>query len=155
MNFHLPMDAKEIANVLPHRAPFLLLDRVTDISSDGSIRGEKDVKSEEPWFQGHFPGNPIFPGVLILETMAQLAGVLAAVSNDPAPLGNGRTLLLSVDNAKFRRVVVPGETLSIHAKILQRRERAMRVRAEARVGENVVAEAELLLMRDASEAGGG
>lgn len=120
---------------LPHQPPFRLVDEVTSMTEE-RIEGYRDVRVEEPWFAGHFPGNPILPGVIILESLAQVAGVLAQ---------NPRLQLLAIDKAKLRRPVRPGERLLLTATVLQRRESALRVRAEATVDGARVAEAELLL----------
>jgi 3-hydroxymyristoyl/3-hydroxydecanoyl-(acyl carrier protein) dehydratase len=121
---------------LPHAAPFRLVDAITRFEAGVCIEGYRDVRADEPWFAGHFPGNPVLPGVLVLESLAQLGGLLA---QEP---GIG---LLAVDKAKLRRRVVPGERLSMKAELLQRFGRAVKVRASASVGEARVAEAELLL----------
>ncbi len=143
----LPLDARAIAGILPHRAPFLFLDSVDSVIPGEEITGRKVVGEGEPWATGHFPGRPVFPGVLILEAFAQLSGVLFSLqrASDPAEV---RPLLLAIDKAKFRRVVVPGDTLLLRVRVLQRREQAHRVRAEARVGDELAAEAELLLSQN-------
>ena len=125
-----------VLDQLPHRAPFRLVDEVTSLVAGERIEGYHDVRADEPWFAGHFPGNPVLPGVLILESLAQLGGLLGS-SKD--------TQLLAIDKAKLRRPVVPGERLSLSAVVLQRHGAAIRVRAEASVGDVRVAEAELLL----------
>ena len=102
------MDVQEITALLPHRYPMLMVDRIVDMTED-SIVGVKNVTSNEPHFTGHFPGFPVMPGVLIIEAMAQVAGILVATV---APHTRGRIMFLaSVEEAKFRRPVVPGDTL--------------------------------------------
>jgi 3-hydroxyacyl-[acyl-carrier-protein] dehydratase len=110
------MDAMQIMEALPHRYPFLLLDRVTSYIAGQSITAAKNVSNNEPFFQGHFPGKPVMPGVLVIEAMAQAGGVLSHVTMidvDPKPL----FYLVGVDNARFRRVVVPGDQLIIHVEV--------------------------------------
>lgn len=140
----LPLDTRAIEAILPHRAPFLLLDTVESVIAGESITGTKIVRADEPWAAGHFPGNPVFPGVLIVEVFAQLAGVLLSLSYANAN-AQGAPLLLAVDKAKFRRVVVPGDVLELRVSVLQHRDRTYRVRAEGRVAGALAAEAELLL----------
>lgn len=129
------MSAELLAR-LPHRAPFLLVDAVTSFVFGERIEGYRDVRADEPWFGGHFPGNPILPGVLVLESLAQIGGLLAHESS---------MQLLAIDKAKLRRPVVPGERLELTAVLLQRYGTALKVRGEATVGGERVAEAELLL----------
>ena len=143
-SLQLPLDVRAIAAILPHRAPFLLLDTVESVIAGESITGTKRVMADEPWAAGHFPGNPVFPGVLIVEVFAQLAGVLLSLSYADANAA-GAPLLLAVDKAKFRRVVVPGDLLELRVSVLQHRDRTYRVRAEGRVADAPAAEAELLL----------
>ena len=125
-----PLDA------LPHAPPFRLVDAVTAFERGVRIEGYRDVRPDEPWFAGHFPGNPVLPGVIILESLAQVGGMLA---EEPG------TRLLAIDKAKLRRAVVPGDRLELQAELLQRYGKAIKVRAEARVGGERVADAELLL----------
>jgi 3-hydroxyacyl-[acyl-carrier-protein] dehydratase len=131
----------EILAALPHRYPFLLVDRIVDINGDESGVGIKNVTINEPHFVGHFPGNPVMPGVLVIEGMAQTAGTLCIRS-----LGGGKPGLvyfLTIDKAKFRRPVVPGDTLEYHMWRLSRRRNMWWYRGEAKVKGELVAEAEL------------
>ena len=133
----------EIMKLLPHRYPMLLLDRVLEISEDGKrVVGLKNVSANEQFFQGHFPGAPVMPGVLIVEAMAQCAAVLFLREIED----RDRKLFLfgGVDKARFRRPVVPGDQLILECEVLQRRASTVKVKGTARVNDAVVAEAELL-----------
>jgi beta-hydroxyacyl-ACP dehydratase FabZ len=132
---------KEIRELLPHRYPMLLVDRVLEISED-HIVGEKFVTSNEPFFQGHFPDHPIMPGVLIIEAMAQLAGLLV-LYNEPTSRTKG-LVLAGVNRARFRRPVLPGSVLGLHVTRLRRRRDIFVVAGIARVEGDTVAEAELI-----------
>ncbi len=138
------LEAADIATVLkmlPHRYPFLLVDRVIDIRGDEHGIGIKNVTINEPHFQGHFPGNPVFPGVLMIEGMAQTAGVLciaAIASTQPKAV-----FFLTIDKAKFRKPVVPGDTIEYHMNKIARRKSMWWYRGEAKVAGQIVAEAEL------------
>lgn len=137
------MEAAEIAQVLemlPHRYPFLMVDRVIDMRGDDFGIGIKNVTINEPQFQGHFPGNPVFPGVLMIEGMAQTAGVLC-ISATHVP-SNG-VFFLTIDKCKFRRPVRPGDTLEYHMTKLARRKMMWWYRGLAKVKGQVVCEAEL------------
>jgi beta-hydroxyacyl-ACP dehydratase FabZ len=137
------LNINEIMKLLPHRYPMLLLDRVLEIAEDGKrIVGLKNVSANEQYFQGHFPGAPVMPGVLIVEAMAQCAAVLFLREIED----RDRKLFLfgGVDKARFRRPVLPGDQLILECEVLQRRASTVKVRGVARVGDTVVAEAELL-----------
>jgi beta-hydroxyacyl-ACP dehydratase FabZ len=132
----------EILKILPHRYPFLLVDRILEVEKGKRIVGIKNVTFNEEFFQGHFPGNPVMPGVLIVEAMAQVAaiGLLGVVPDHEKKL----LYLSAVDRCKFRRPVVPGDQLRIEAEIVNLKTRACKCRAVATVAGQVCAEAELL-----------
>ena len=132
----------EIFALLPHRYPFLLVDRVTAFVPGESITAIKNVTINEPFFQGHFPGAPVMPGMLILEALAQAGGVLVSKSLE-GPLGDRIFMFTGVEKAKFRRPVVPGDQLTLRCFDLKRRMTLCRMRAEASVDGVLVAEAEL------------
>jgi 3-hydroxyacyl-[acyl-carrier-protein] dehydratase len=134
---------REILAGLPHRYPFLLVDRIIEIRGDEHGIGIKNVTANEPHFLGHFPNNPIMPGVLVLEGMAQTAGMLCIRA---MPMGQREPALvyfLTIDKAKFRKPVVPGDVLEYHMHRINRRKNMWWFRGEAKVGNDVVAEAEL------------
>jgi len=137
------MDIKWIQNFLPHRYPFLLVDRVIEIDPGKKAVGIKNVTMNEEFFQGHFPGNPIMPGVLIIEAMAQLAGVLAF--NSGANKGTS-VYFLSIEKAKFRRPVVPGDQIKLEITVSQHRGNVWKFSGSAVVEEKVAAEAEFTAM---------
>lgn len=138
-------DIMRIMKLLPHRYPFLLLDRMRDMDGDNSAVGLKNVTINEPFFQGHFPSFPVMPGVLIIEGLAQTAGALCVHS-----LGETYTpqlvYFMGIDRAKFRKPVVPGDQLEYHVRKVRSRGRAWRFYGEAKVGGQVVAEAEVSAM---------
>ncbi|MGV3574040.1 MAG: 3-hydroxyacyl-ACP dehydratase FabZ [Devosia sp.] len=137
------MDISELLSVLPHRFPMLMLDKIIEIDRDDSAIGVKCITINEPWAQGHFPGQPIFPGVLIIEAIAQTAGAIAMRGQ-----GEDATsmLLLCVDQAKFRSPALPGDVLHFHLKKEQRRRQVGRYQGIAKVGDRVVAEAIITAM---------
>jgi beta-hydroxyacyl-[acyl carrier protein] dehydratase FabZ len=134
------LDINVIQKILPHRYPFLLVDRIIE-SSDKMIVGIKNVTINEPFFQGHFPGHPIMPGVLILEAMAQVGGVFALnLPENTAKLA----YFLSINEAKFRKPVVPGDQLRIEVVPLKTKLSVMKIKATAKVDGEVVTEAEMM-----------
>ena len=137
-------DIMRLLRLLPHRYPFLLVDRIIDIDQDNSAIGIKNVSVNEPHFQGHFPGQPVMPGVLIVEAMAQTAGAICLLSTG----GNQPSLVyfLTIDNAKFRKPVVPGDQLRIHVKKIKKRGNLLKFACEALVDGAKAAEAEISAM---------
>ena len=139
----LVLSAAGIMELLPHRFPFLLIDKITDCTPGKSITALKNVSASEPFFQGHFPDNPVMPGVLVIEAMAQAGGVLSHISNgdiDPRPL----YYLVGVDNARFRQPVHPGDQLVIQVDTDKVRRGMWWYRCEARVAGRVVASATII-----------
>lgn len=141
------MDVTAIQNLIPHRYPFLMVDRVIEIEPNVRAIGIKNVTINEPFFQGHFPGNPIMPGVLTVEAMAQLAGILAFSSG----MQGGSVYFMSIEKAKFRKPVVPGDQVKLEIKVLQRRGNVWRFSGQALVDEKVVSESEFTAMVMAKE----
>ena len=137
----IAISAQEIASILPHRFPFLLVDRVLEVSPD-KIVAVKNVSWNEPFFQGHFPGMPIMPGVLQVEAMAQAGGILAARTSDFDP-ATQVVFFMAIDQVKFRKPVTPGDQLVLEVVPL-RRGRVWKMKGEARVDGQVVASAEFL-----------
>lgn len=133
-------DVMEIMQMIPHRYPFLLIDRVVDIVPDVSAVGIKNVSIGEPYFQGHFPRQPVLPGVLIIEAMAQTAAVFVVETLEGAAAGK-LVYFMSVDDARFRRPVFPGDVLKIHVSKLRHRKNVWKFRGEARVEGQLMAEA--------------
>lgn len=138
----LPLDIRTIMKYLPHRFPFLLVDRILEMVPDKSIKGLKNVTINEPFFQGHFPGTPIMPGVLIIEAMAQVGGVLALSSM--ALTENTLIYFMGVDQVKFRRPVVPGDQLIIDIEVLKQRAKVIKLAGSAKVDDQLVAEGQLM-----------
>ena len=131
----------EILKALPHRYPFLMVDRIIELNGDQSAIGIKNVTFNEPQFQGHFPGQPVFPGVLMIEGMAQTAGVMCVASK---VVGVPKSVyFMTIDKAKFRKLVVPGDVLEYHMTKKARKKNMWWYRAEAKVAGTLVAEAEV------------
>ena len=143
MKERISLDINKILQVLPHRFPFVMVDRVTGVVPNQSIDGHKSVAINEPWFQGHFPRRPIMPGVLILEAMAQAGALLATRSSSFDPQKQV-IYFMAIDKAKFRKPVVPGDQLVLEMTPLRRGAAVWKLRGEAKVAGTVVCEAELL-----------
>jgi 3-hydroxyacyl-[acyl-carrier-protein] dehydratase len=137
-------DITRLMSILPHRYPFLMIDRIIDIDGDNSAVGVKNVTINEPHFTGHFPGKPIMPGVLIVEAMAQTAGAIALIARGLET--QALVYFMSIDGAKFRKPVVPGDQLKIHVTKIKRRGGLMKYACEAMVDGAKVAEAEVTAM---------
>lgn len=141
------LNITEIMKILPHRYPMLLVDRILEIEAGKRIVGLKNVSANEQFFQGHFPGAPVMPGVLIVEALAQCGAVL--LLRDIEDRENKLFLFGGVDKARFRRPVVPGDQLMLECEVLQRRASTVKLRAVARVEGAVAAQAELLTVMTA------
>ena len=145
-------DIRRVLELLPHRYPFLMVDRIVDMDGDESAVGIKSVTINEPFFQGHFPQYPVMPGVLIIEGLAQTAGALCVHS-----LGEDYraelVYFMAIDRAKFRKPVVPGDQLHYHVRKIRNRGRVWRFKCEAKVNGQVVAEAEIsAMLADSADA---
>jgi 3-hydroxyacyl-[acyl-carrier-protein] dehydratase len=138
-----PVDIREIMKLLPHRYPFILVDRVIELVEGDKIIALKNVTINEPFFAGHFPGAPIMPGVLIIEAMAQAGGILFALSQ-PEEKRGGPVYFMGMDNVKFRKPVVPGDQLFFEVKILNLRSKAVKMSGVATVDGKCAAEAEFM-----------
>ena len=137
------LNMEEIQRILPHRYPFLLVDRILNLEMGRRIVGVKNVTINEPFFQGHFPGRPIMPGVLIIEALAQVGGILALLST-PENLGNPLVFLLGVDKVRFRKPVVPGDQLILELETLRSGKKFWKMQGKALVNQTLVTEAELM-----------
>lgn len=134
------LDVLAIQRAIPHREPFLFVDRILELVPGERIVGLKSVTAEEPFFRGHFPGHPIMPGVLIVEALAQTGAVLMLHGQED----DGIPLFAGIDRARFRRPVVPGDCLTLEVTVLQKRPGTCRMRGIARVDEDLAAQAEIL-----------
>lgn len=138
------LDINEIKNYLPHRYPFLLIDRIIGFEKDKYLTALKNVTFNEPFFLGHFPAKPIMPGVLIVEAMAQASAILGKLSMDEQPEEGSLYYLVGIDKARFRQIVVPGDQLLMTVDFLTVRRNIWKFSATARVEEKTVASAEFL-----------
>jgi 3-hydroxyacyl-[acyl-carrier-protein] dehydratase len=138
------MDINEILQYLPHRYPFLLVDRVLELEENKRILALKNVTMNEPFFPGHFPTHPVMPGVLIVEAMAQAAALLSFKSMGVKPDENSVVLFAGIDNVRFKRQVVPGDQLLFDVEIVQSKRNIYKYKGVARVGDQIATEAELM-----------
>jgi 3-hydroxyacyl-[acyl-carrier-protein] dehydratase len=136
------IDINRIMKLLPHRYPFLLIDRLIDVQGEESGTAIKNVTINEPFFQGHFPGRPVFPGVLLVEAMAQAAGAIVLENLGDKDAGK-LVFFMSIDKCRFRKPVGPGDTVHFHVKLVQKRAPVWKYAAEAHVDGKKVAEAEI------------
>lgn len=144
-SLQLPMYIQTIREYLPQRYPFLLVDRITHVDEDGTMIGYKNVTTNEEFFNGHFPHKPIMPGVLIIEAMAQLAGVLGFATTGKRPEQGYMYLFAGADNVRFKRQVIPGDTLVLQAKMTANKRHIYKFSCRALVGDQLAASADLLV----------
>ncbi len=142
----LPLTYKDIINILPHRHPFLFVDMITELELGERIVGIKNVTINEPFFEGHFPGNPIMPGVLVIEAMAQVGGILARLSvPESMKIENGKAIYFAaIDKVKFRKPIVPGDQILFELTAIRKGTKIWKMKGKAVVNKKVVAEAELV-----------
>ncbi len=136
----------EILEYLPHRYPFLLVDRVTQLNSGEDVRGYKNVTINEPFFNGHFPNHPVMPGVLIVEAMAQLSGVLAFETKERRPSDGSIYYLAGTDKTRFKRPVVPGDQLHMYSRLKADKRGVMKFECEAQVDGELACVSEIICM---------
>jgi 3-hydroxyacyl-[acyl-carrier-protein] dehydratase len=142
----LPLTHREIIKILPHRHPFLLVDAITELELGERIVGIKNVTINEPFFEGHFPGNPIMPGVLVIEAMAQVGGILARLSVPESMEARGDKAIYfgALDKVKFRRPIIPGDQIVFELTALRKGTRIWKMKGKAMVNNELAAEAELV-----------
>lgn len=145
MSLETTLDLDRVKEMIPHRDPFLFLDQVRDLNLGTSAVGVKDVTGDEDFFRGHFPGHPIMPGVLVVEAMAQTAGVLVVATLGKEAEGK-LVYFMSVDKARFRKPVLPGDTLELHVELLRSKRNVYKFNGKALVGDTLVAEATFAAM---------
>ena len=145
------MNINEVKNFLPHRYPFLLIDRVVDIEIGKSLTAIKNISFNEPQFTGHFPSQPIMPGVLIIEALAQATGILAFKSEVGKPQEGQIYMLVGIDNARFKRIVEPGDQLKLVVDVVTVKRGIWKFKGTAYVDDKVVTSAELMCTQKASE----
>jgi 3-hydroxyacyl-[acyl-carrier-protein] dehydratase len=149
------MNIQQILELLPHRYPFLLVDRVISLTPGEKIHAQKNVSINEEFFNGHFPHFPVMPGVLIIEALAQAAGILSFKTMETKPDDKSVIFFVGIDNARFKRPVVPGDVLSLHVSIERNIRGIWKYKAQAMVDDNLAAEADLMCaLRDVAQQGG-
>ncbi|MBI2441885.1 MAG: 3-hydroxyacyl-ACP dehydratase FabZ [Lentisphaerae bacterium] len=145
----ITLTSQEIQKLIPHRYPMLLVDRIIDGDDQRRIVGIKNISANEPFFQGHFPGAPVMPGVLQLEAMAQVAGILQCRKSGQ---GSGVPLFMGLDKVKFRKMITPGDQMRIELEIINTRGNVIRARGQVLVDGQLASEAELLIMTPPQKA---
>jgi 3-hydroxyacyl-[acyl-carrier-protein] dehydratase len=151
MSQPLTMDIMGVMRLLPHRYPFLLVDRVLECVKGETIRAVKNVTINEPFFPGHFPGRPVMPGVLIIEALAQAAGILAFTTADVIPDENTKFYFVGIDKARFRKPVVPGDQLILTARLERQMRGIWKFSTVAYVGDDEVTSAEMMVAPETSK----
>ncbi len=151
MSESISLDINAVMRLLPHRYPFLMVDRVIECRRGESIRAIKNVTVNEPFFPGHFPHRPVMPGVMIIEALAQAAGILAFVTADVVPDDSTRFYFVGIDKARFRKPVEPGDQLVLTAKLERTMRGIWKFSAAAYVGEAEVASAELMVAPETAQ----
>jgi len=140
------MDIHKILELLPHRHPFMMVDRIISYEANQSIICVKNVTINEPFFQGHFPDNPVMPGVMILEALAQACGLLFLLSLDPEHKGKFMHYFAGIDKSRFKKIVTPGDQLYLHANFLKEKRDLWKLDCEAKVENEIVCVAELSIV---------
>lgn len=151
MSESISLDINAVMRLLPHRYPFLMVDRVIECRKGESIRAIKNVTANEPFFPGHFPHRPVMPGVMIIEALAQAAGILAFVTADVVPDDSTRFYFVGIDKARFRKPVEPGDQIVLTAKLERTMRGIWKFSAAAYVGEAEVASAELMVAPETAQ----
>lgn len=151
-NVHLPLRFDQLKRYLPHRYPFMLVDRVNACRSGDWIVGHKNVSINEPFFQGHFPEDPIMPGVLIVEALAQVSGILAFITEGKTAEDGYLFLFAGIDKVRFKCPVVPGDQLVLKSKLVTQRRHIYKFECQAFVDDKIVANADLTIVRQEREA---
>ena len=139
-----PIDINRILSLLPHRYPFLLVDKVVDYASEDYLKAIKNVSMNEPFFMGHFPGKPIMPGVLMIEALAQASGILWSLSKNINKESKVLHYFAGIDNAKFKQVVIPGDQLRLEVTLVKQKRDFWYMHGEAFVGDKMACSADLL-----------
>jgi 3-hydroxyacyl-[acyl-carrier-protein] dehydratase len=146
------LNVQQIEKLLPHRYPFLLVDRVVELDKGKRIVALKCVTMNEYFFPGHFPGTPVMPGVLIIEALAQTAAILALAGMTEEERKGTVTYFMGIDGARFRKPVVPGDRLELHVEVVRKKGPVLKVKAEAKVDGQIVAEGEIMAMLASAQA---
>ncbi|HEX8908858.1 MAG TPA: 3-hydroxyacyl-ACP dehydratase FabZ [Anaeromyxobacteraceae bacterium] len=140
------MNVQQIQKLLPHRYPFLLVDRIVELVPNERVVGVKCVTADEPFFAGHFPGHPVMPGVLILEALAQASAIMSLTTMPEEQRAGKVIYFMAIDGARFRKPVVPGDRLELHCVMLKNKGSVIKVKGQAKVDGQVVAEGEFMAM---------